>query len=61
MVARDKLMRREGRQDLNTTIVAPFTTKDKTETQIRKDSNELSEEDDEEQPTDLSVKRWTVI
>lgn len=59
MVARDKLMRRKRRQNLNTTIVAPFITKDKTETQIRRDSNELSEEDDEEQPTDLSVKRRT--
>ena len=60
MVARDK-QKGDRRQDLNTPMVSSWATKDKTETQIRKDSNELSEEDDEEQPTDLSVKRWTVI
>ena len=52
MVARDKLMR-ERRQDLN-------TTKKKTETQMRKGSNEFFKDDDEEQPSDLRVKRHTL-
>ena len=60
MVARDKQMR-ESRQDLDTSRVSPWATKEKTETHIRKDSNELSEDDDEEQPTDLSVKRQTFL